>query len=104
MKTYLNFEDQYVHKALESRDVMDQQGDAQEDQITEYSTPELKTDSEDSALDKEGDECAAAESEDEIVDETTPPSTGKIRTRSKSAKVIVPPPVLCSDSEDEELC
>ena len=81
---------------------MDQQGDLQEDQIAEDSTPELETDSEDSASDKEGDACAAAESEDEIVDETIPPSPGKIRTRSKSQKVIIPPPVMCSDSEDEE--
>ena len=75
MKTYLNFEDQDVHKALESRDVMDQQGNAREDQTAEDSTPELETDSEDSASD--GDEHAAAELEDDIVDETIPPSPGR---------------------------
>ena len=55
------FDDHYVQKALMSRDVMDQQGDAQEDPNAEDSTPELETDSEDSASDKEGEECAAAE-------------------------------------------
>ena len=35
------FGKQYVQEALESRDVMDQQGDAQEDQIAEDTTPEL---------------------------------------------------------------
>ena len=92
------FEDQDVHKALESRDVMDQQGDAQEDQTAKDSTPELETDSEDGASDKEGDEHAAAESEDDIVEETVTPSPTKIRTRSKDRKVIIPAPVMCSDS------
>ena len=96
------FDDQDVQKALESRDVMDQQGDAQEDQIADDSTPELESDSEDSASDKEGDECTAAESEDNIVDETVSPSPTKIRTRSKSRKVIIPAPVMCSNPEDGE--
>ena len=81
---------------------MDWQGDAQEDQTAEDSTPELETNSVDCSSDKEGDEHAAAESEDEIVDETIPPSPGKVRTRSKARKVIIPAPVMCSDSEDEE--
>ena len=49
---------------------MDQQGDAQEDQIadSEDSTPELEPYSDDGASDKDGDEYAAAEPEDDIVD------------------------------------
>ena len=96
------FEDQDVHKALESRVVMDQQGDAQDDQIVEDSTPELDTDSEDSASDKKGDKNAAAELEDGIVDDVIPPSPGEIRTRSKAWKVTIPAPVMCSDSQDDE--
>ena len=51
---------------------MDQQGDAQEDQIadSEDSTPELEPYSDDGASDKDGDEYAAAEPEDDIVDKT----------------------------------
>ncbi len=41
-------------------------------------------------MDKDGDECSAAESDEEIVDETIPQSQMKNRTRSKSRKVIVP--------------
>ena len=55
------FGEPYVHKALGSRDVMDQQGDTQEDQIADDSTPEMETDSEDSASGKEGYECTATE-------------------------------------------
>ena len=62
---------------------MDPQGDAQDNQIVEDSTPELETDSEDSASDKKGDKHAAAELEDDIVDDVIPPSPGKIRTRGK---------------------
>ena len=40
---------EYFQKALESRDVMDQQGDAQEDQNVKESTPELEPYSDDSA-------------------------------------------------------
>ena len=49
---------------------MDQQGDAQEDQHAEDSPPGLEPYSNDSASDKDGDECAAVESECSIVDET----------------------------------
>ena len=62
----------------------------------------METNSEDSASDKEGDEHASAESGDEIMDETIPPSPGKVRTRSKARKVIIPAPVMCSDSESED--
>ena len=63
---------------------MDQQGDAQADQIAEDSSPELEPYGEDSASDKDGDEYAAAKSEEDIVDETVRPSPTKMRTRSKS--------------------
>ncbi len=55
---------------------------------------------EDSASDKDGDECAAAESDEEIVDETIPLSPMRNRTRSKSRKFVEPEPLLPSDSED----
>ena len=42
------FADTDVQKALESSDVMDQQGDAQEDPITCDSAPELESENEDS--------------------------------------------------------
>ena len=48
---------------LESRDVMDQHGHAREDPVMNDSAPELESENEDSATEKGGDECAAAESE-----------------------------------------
>ena len=47
---------------------MDQQGDAQEHQYTEDSPPRLEHYSDDSASDNDGDEYAAVEWEEEIVD------------------------------------
>ncbi len=45
---------------------------------------------------------AAAESEDEIVDETVPQSPMKNQTtRSKYRTIIIPEAIKCSDSEDE---
>ena len=44
---------------------------------------------------------AAAESDKEIVDETLRQSLMKNSTRSKSQKVIVPEPLIPSDSEDD---
>ena len=61
---------------------MDQQGDAQEDQQAEDSSPGFESYSDDSAPDKDGDECAAVESECSIVDETVRTSPLKMRTRS----------------------
>ena len=58
---------------------MDQLGDAQEDQNAEESIPELESYSNDSALDKDGDEDMAAEPEDDKVDETVTPSPKKMR-------------------------
>ena len=78
------FGDQYIHKTLASRDVMDQQGSAQEDQRDEDSIPELEPYTNDSASNNDGNECAAVESECSIVDETVRLSPMKMRTRSKS--------------------
>jgi hypothetical protein len=58
------------------------------------------SDDEDSASDMYGDECAAAESHEEIVNETTSPM--KTRTRSKSWKANLAEPLMCSDPEDEQ--
>ena len=82
------FGDQDVQKALESRDEMDQQGDAQEYQHAEDSPPRLEPYSDDSASDKYGDEYEAVESENDIVDETVRPSPMKMRTRSKSRQPV----------------
>ena len=80
---------------------MDQQGDAQEDPIMNDSAPELESENEDSALDKDGDECMAAKSDDEIVDETVSPSLMMNQTKSKARKVVRPEALMCSDTEDE---
>ena len=97
------FGEKHVHKALESRDVMDPQGDAREDQLAEDSTSELEACSNDSASDKDGDECEAVESECSIVDETVRPSLMKMRTRSKARpNIVVPDSLMCSDPEDDE--
>ncbi len=65
---------------------------------------EQESNHEDSASDKEGNECAAAESDDDIMDETILQSPVKNRTRSKSRKVGVHEALMCSDSEDELPC
>ena len=97
------FGEEHVHKALESRVVMDPQGDAREDRLAEDSTPELEACSNDSASDKDGDECEAVESECSIVDETVRPSPMKMRTRSKALpNIVVPDSLMCSDPEDDE--
>ena len=99
------FGEQYVQKALESRDEMDQQGNAQEYQCAEDSPPRLVPCSDDSAPDKDGDEYAAVESEDEIVDETVCPSPIIMRTRSKTQhcqQTVIPDSIMCSDTEDDE--
>ena len=65
--------------------------------------PELETYSNDSASDKDGDECAATESECSIVDKTVRPSPTKMRTRSKTrGTIVVPDALICSDIEDDE--
>ena len=52
-------------------------------------------------LDNDSDVCAAAESEEEIVNETVQPSPMKSQTRSKSQQVVLPDPLMYSDCEDE---
>ena len=65
--------------------------------------PELETYSNDSASDKDGDECAAVESECSIVDETVRPSPMKMRTRSKAQGTLdVPESIMSSDTEENE--
>ncbi len=63
-------------KTLESLNVTDPQGDAQEVPIMNDTASEQGSENEDSASDTDGDlsGCAAAESEDGIVDEAVPPS------------------------------
>ncbi len=79
---------------------MDARGDALDTLTTEYleQDPAL----EDSASDKDGDECAAAESDEEIVDEKILPSPMRKQTRSKSRKFVEPEPLLPFDSGDEQ--
>ena len=102
------FGEQNVQKTLELRDVMSQQGDAQEDQQAEEPNHDLGPYSHDSASDKDDNDSAAVESECSccsIVDETVRPSPMKMRTRSKARRAYVEPePVMCSDSEDDEPC
>ncbi len=64
-----------IQKALESRDATVAQGDAQYVPMDE-----------DSASDKDGDEYAAAESEDEIVFKTIPQSPMIDQTRKQVSK------------------
>ncbi len=73
--------------ALESGDATDARDDAQDAPMDE-----------ESASDKDGDGYAAAESEDELVFET---SSMTNRTRTKSRKVIITDALMSSDSEDE---
>ncbi len=56
---------------------------------------------EDSTSDKDGYECAATESGEEIVDETTLSSLMKDLSKNKSCKVVIPEAQMRSDSEDE---
>jgi hypothetical protein len=55
----------------------------------------------DSASDRDGNECAAAKSEDKRVDKTILQSQMENLTKSMSSKVIIPEARMCSDSEDE---
>ena len=97
------FGDQYVQKTLGSRDVMDQQGSAQEDQLDEDSIPGLESYTNDSASDSDGNEYAAVESECSIVDETVRPSPMEMQTRSKARRsLVIPDEDICSDVEDDE--
>ena len=86
-----------IQKALESGDGTDPQGDAQEAPSINDTAPEQESEKEDSASESDSDVCAAAESEDEFVDETVQPCP----MRSKSRKVVIPEALMCSDAKDE---
>ena len=60
--------------------------------------------SDDGASDKDEQEHVHAEPIDDIVDETIRPSPTKMRTRSKSRGQVLPEPIICSDTEDDEPC
>ncbi len=82
---------------MKSGDATDTRGDALETLNTEdLEQPEV------SVSDEDGDDCVAAGSDEEIVDETLRQSPMKNLTRSKSRKVVEPEQLLLSDSEDEE--
>ena len=83
------FGEQDVQKAFESRDEMDQQGDAQEHKYVEDSPPRLERYLDDSASDNDGDEYAAVESEGDIVDETVRPSPMKLRSNPTTKCIIM---------------
>ncbi len=89
-----------IQQPTESRNATDSQGDA----LETLSTEDLKQDPEPevSVSDEDGEGYVAAESHEEIVDEMLHQSLMKNHTRSKSRKVVVPAPLLLSDSEDEE--
>jgi hypothetical protein len=78
---------------------MDTQGDAPETLPTEDLYQDLE--SEVGVSDEDGGERVAPESDEEIVDETLYQSPMKNSTRSKSWKVVVPEPLIPSDSEDD---
>ncbi len=83
----------------ESGDAMDTQGDAPETLQTVDLYPDYE--SEVGVSDEDGGECVAPESDEEIVDRKLCQSLMKNSTRSKSQKVIVPEPLIPSDSEDD---
>ncbi len=94
-----------IQGPVESGDATDAQGDA----LETLSTEDLEQDPgpEVSVSDEDGDECdaaecVAAESDDEIVDGALSQSPVKNHTKSRSRKVVVPAPLIPSDSEDEE--
>ena len=89
-----------IQQPGESRDATDTQGDAPETIHSEDLYQELE--SEVGVSDEDGGECVAPESDEEIVDKTLYQSQMKNSTRSKSRKVVVPEPLIPSDSEDEE--
>jgi hypothetical protein len=88
-----------IQQPGESLDATDTQGDAPETLHTEDLYPDFE--SEVGVSDEDGGECVAPESDEEIVDETLCQSPMKDSTRSKSRKVIVPEPLIPSDSEDD---
>ena len=89
-----------IQQPGESRDATDTQGDPPEMLHSEDLYQDLE--SEVGVSDEDGGECVAPESDEEIVDETLCQSPMKNSTMSKSRKVVVPEPLIPSDSEDEE--
>ena len=88
-----------VHQKSKSpRNLEDARSDAIKTLTTEYL--EQDPEQEVGASDEDGDEYVAAESDEEIVDETLRLSPMKNSTSSKSQKVVVPEPLLPTDSED----
>ncbi len=67
-----------------------------------YGGPHQNSEPEVSVSDEDGCECVAPESDKEVVDETLYQSPMKNHAMSKSRKVIVPEPLIPSDSEDKE--
>jgi hypothetical protein len=88
-----------IQQPGESRDATDTQGDAPETLHSEDLYQDLE--SEVGVSDEDGGECVAPESDEEIVDKKLCQSPMKNCTRSKSRKVIVPEPLIPSDSEDD---
>jgi hypothetical protein len=89
-----------IQQPGESLHATDTQGYAQETLHWEDLDQDLESDV--GVSDEDGCKCVAPESDEEIVDETLCESPMKNCTRSKSRKVIVPEPLIPSDSEDDE--
>jgi hypothetical protein len=90
-----------LEKSLVSGDATDPQDEAQVP-IMNNDVPDARvSDDEGSDSDKDGDECAAAESDPEIMDETIKSSLMLHRIRITYQKVTLPVPSMCSDPEDE---
>ena len=88
-----------IQQPGEYRDATDTQGDAPETLHTEDLYPDYE--SEVGVSDEDGGECVAPESDEEILDEKLCQSPMKNSTRGKSRKVIIPEPLIPSDSEDD---
>ena len=87
-----------IQQPGESPDATDTQGDAPEMLHTEDLYQDLE--SEVGVSDEDGSEFVEPESDEEIVDEKLYQSPMKNSTMSKSQEVIVPDPLIPSDSED----
>ncbi len=93
------FDTPVIQGPSESGNATDARGNALDTLTTDYL--EEDPEPEDSALNEDGYTCAAAESDEEIVNETLHQNLVKNSTRNKSQKVVVPEPLLPTDSEDE---
>ncbi len=88
-------------KSSVSGDATDPQDEAQVPIINNDVPDARVSDDEGSASDKDGDGCAAAESDSEMMDETTKSSPMLHRMRITYRKVTLPVLSMCSDPEDE---